>query len=282
MILSVLSSADESEGSSEPNTPNIPSGSVVGYTGQNYSYATATIDPDGDQVQYRFDWGDESLSEWTTWLDSGTLVTLTHVWITPGMYSIKAQARDTQNQTSSWSPPLNITVELDRSDSEEQRYGTDENDFEDYPLDSDADRIPDPYDSDDDNDGLEDFREQTLGSNPKNGADVVSINISGKTHYLIDTNGDGVSDKFYNSTGRITTVWFTDDGNYLIDVDGDTTWDYLYDPIQRSVTVIQKKQSNDFLWLLLIIGVVGAVLLTIGILYKTGYIWIEKEYINEE
>jgi predicted outer membrane repeat protein len=45
-----------------PNAPDTPIGVGVGFALAPYSYATSSIDPDGDQVKYTFDWGDGTTS----------------------------------------------------------------------------------------------------------------------------------------------------------------------------------------------------------------------------
>lgn len=48
--------------------------------------------------------------------------------------------------------------------------------------------------------------------------------------YLIDNDGDGLYDSFYNSaTGQETDVERQNDGTYLIDETGNEEWDYAYD-----------------------------------------------------
>lgn len=269
-----------------PNAPSIPSGPSTGLTNNSYSYSTSATDPDYDQIRYRFNWGDGTISNWTTLLNSGTPVELSHTWTAPDNYSITAQARDSNNVTSSWSDPLNITIELDSdgdgwSDSIEQSYETNTTDPNDYPLDTDGDGTPDEDspdgkyagDSDDDNDGLNDEIETMLGSDSKNKSDVIAIEIEGKTHYLVDTNGDAQSDRFYSSTGRITMIDITDDGEYLIDINGDGEWDYVYDPASKEVIHYGEKPSEKIPWLLVvIIGIIIAIIIILIILYKMGHI----------
>ena len=188
--------------------------------------------------------------------------------------------------TSSWSDPLNITIELDSdgdgwSDSIEQSYETNTTDPNDYPLDTDGDGTPDEDspdgkyagDSDDDNDGLNDEIETMLGSDSKNKSDVIAIEIEGKTHYLVDTNGDAQSDRFYGSTGRITMINITDGGEYLIDINGDGEWDYVYDPASKEVIHYGEKPSEKIPWLLVVvIGIIIAIVIILIILYKMGHI----------
>lgn len=57
--------------------------------------------------------------------------------------------------------------------------------------------------------------------------DIVYVDDIG---YLIDDDGDGIYDSFYNNaTGETITVEEQADGTYLIDSDGDGEWDYIFD-----------------------------------------------------
>ena len=62
-----------------------PSGSISGIPGQSYSYSTSATDPDGNQVQYMFDWGDGSTSVIGPF-DSDISVTASHSWSKSGTY----------------------------------------------------------------------------------------------------------------------------------------------------------------------------------------------------
>ncbi|MDH7517080.1 MAG: hypothetical protein QHH19_01870 [Candidatus Thermoplasmatota archaeon] len=99
--------------SQPPNTPNTPSGPTFLNAGVSGTYSTNTSDPDGDQVQYRFDWdanGSHDYSDWTSFVPSGATGSMSHSWSNGGTYVVKAQARDAQNMTSDWSNGLTVFV----------------------------------------------------------------------------------------------------------------------------------------------------------------------------
>jgi hypothetical protein len=99
--------------SQPPNPPSVPSGPTFLNINQQGTYSTNTIDPEGDQVQYRFDWdaaGSHEYSAWTSLVPSGTSVTMNHAWTTGGDYVVQAQARDENNETSGWSNGLTVHV----------------------------------------------------------------------------------------------------------------------------------------------------------------------------
>jgi len=93
-----------------PKTPERPNGPTEGVVGMEYTFLTSTTDPDGDQVSYLWDWGDETPTEWTDFNDSGVTVYARHTWDDAKTYEIKVKARNTHNIESDWSPPLMICI----------------------------------------------------------------------------------------------------------------------------------------------------------------------------
>jgi len=114
VIISVGNGTVTVEGTNnDPYDPGTPSGPTAKNVDQSGSYSTSTTDPDGDQVQYRFDWdanGAHEYSEWTNLVDSGTSVSKSHAWSTSGTYFVKTQVRDEYGATSEWSSGLTVTV----------------------------------------------------------------------------------------------------------------------------------------------------------------------------
>ena len=99
-----------SEANDPPNTPDTPSGPTTLGVGESGTYTTSATDPEGDQVQYRFDWDDGIISDWTDLVSSGTSASLDYSWDTAGTYVVKAQARDEYGGTSDWSSGLTVVV----------------------------------------------------------------------------------------------------------------------------------------------------------------------------
>ncbi len=96
-------------GNSQPNKPETPDGPTSGKTGTSYTYLTSADDPDGDQVYYKWDWGDE-VSNWDGPYNSGDLVIQSHIWLNQGTYAVKVKAKDTSDVESVWSDPLPISM----------------------------------------------------------------------------------------------------------------------------------------------------------------------------
>jgi PKD repeat protein len=93
-----------------PNIPNKPSGQTNGKIVQEYTYTTSTTDPNGDQVNYLWDWGNGNNSGWLGPYNSGLTISTTHKWTVKGSYSIKVKVKDTHGVESPWSDPLPITM----------------------------------------------------------------------------------------------------------------------------------------------------------------------------
>ncbi|MFO7677392.1 MAG: C25 family cysteine peptidase [Thermoplasmatota archaeon] len=93
-----------------PNTPDRPVGREQGATGATYLYTTSTIDPDGDDVFYMWDWGDGTFSDWLGPFPSGHEIGERHSWDENGTYEIRVKAKDVFDVESDWSEPLAVTM----------------------------------------------------------------------------------------------------------------------------------------------------------------------------
>ena len=95
-----------------PNVPITPIGGPVGNgtIGTSYSFSSVTQDPDGDHIQYKFDWGDGISTDWSILYESGTVVTNSHSWNRVGTFSVKVMAKDSTGLPSDYSAPKNIVI----------------------------------------------------------------------------------------------------------------------------------------------------------------------------
>ena len=89
--------------------PSTPSGYTFGYTGTSYSYSTSTTDPNGDSLEYLFDWGDGS-TNLTGWYVSGATASASHTWSSLGTYYVKVRAQDSTGAWSDWSSSLTVNM----------------------------------------------------------------------------------------------------------------------------------------------------------------------------
>ena len=236
-IITILSLEDEKF---VPNA--ISNGPYFGIINQNITFdGSDSYDPDGTISNYTWDFGDTKKSGKIT----------NHIYQTSGTYSVFLTVVDNDGLIDI--DETNVYVNNNDSDEdgwgdeEEKKYGSDPDNSEDFPIDTDNDHIPDEIDVNDDNDGLSDTLEEKLGSDPKNKSDVLGIEINNVIHFLIDTNNDGKSEIFYNSrNGNTTEIKYKGDFKYLIDENGDGKWDYIYDFSLGTVSVYKEDRLNPF------------------------------------
>jgi hypothetical protein len=95
--------------SNPPNTPSLPFGPSTGHAGISYNYSASSIDPDGDQLKFTFDWGDGTTSD-TSFAESGTSSIASHIWIIPGSFNVRVKAVDSYAEPSNWSAPRTVTM----------------------------------------------------------------------------------------------------------------------------------------------------------------------------
>ncbi|MCK4365728.1 MAG: PKD domain-containing protein, partial [Thermoplasmatales archaeon] len=98
----------EGEGNKPPNAPII-SGPSTGKAGKPISYVFVTGDPDGDDVYYNILWGDGTFKDWFGPFESDQMVSVNHTWSEPGVYTIKARAKDAWGTVGEWSA-LNVIM----------------------------------------------------------------------------------------------------------------------------------------------------------------------------
>lgn len=109
IILELVSTTYEYVDPGSPLKPDKPSGPTQGIPDEEYIYTTSTIDPNGDHVYYKWDWGDV-VSDWDGSYNSGETVSASHKWPTQGTYIVKVKAKDEQGHESKWSDPLVVTM----------------------------------------------------------------------------------------------------------------------------------------------------------------------------
>jgi PKD repeat protein len=85
-----------------PNIPSRPSGPTEGNIGQSFTYTTSSSDPDGDDIEYLFNWDDGTDSGWGS-------SSASHAWSDEGTYQVKAKCRDDWDE-SGWSDSLSVVI----------------------------------------------------------------------------------------------------------------------------------------------------------------------------
>jgi hypothetical protein len=70
--------------------------------GEPLNYTFKSIDPDGDNVSYYIDWGDDDFEDWFGPFESGEEIICNHSWCEKGSYNIRAKAKDIWGAESDW------------------------------------------------------------------------------------------------------------------------------------------------------------------------------------
>ena len=274
-----------------PYTPSSPLGNSTTDINVENEYKIITSEVGSS---WMFDWGDGTSTDWIVVGPTDTEISRVHNWYSYGDYEVKVKHKNIYQTESAWSNPLTITVAPPADVDEdgwpykiEIAYGTDPENPDDFPLDTDGDGTPDEDsidgayigDTDDDNDGLSDELENLLGSNARKFGDITFLIIEGTTYCLVDTNGNGKSDVLYNTFTEIQTGVSIKNNDMHLDINGDGEWDYTYN--QGILTVYEA--PFEIPWLYVILGIIGIILLIIYVLFKKGILFFyEEEYIIEE
>jgi hypothetical protein len=85
-----------------PDDPEID-GQTEGKEQERYDYTFSTIDPEGHDVEYYIEWGDDTAFKWIGPYESDDPVTKSHMWTYEGNYTIRVKARDIYGAESEWS-----------------------------------------------------------------------------------------------------------------------------------------------------------------------------------
>lgn len=92
--------------------PSIPiiHGQQSGKIYRDYSLNISALEPNGDNVYYKIDWGDKNSLNWIGPYKSGEKINVKHQWTNGGDYLIKVKARDSYYTASDWSDSLTVSI----------------------------------------------------------------------------------------------------------------------------------------------------------------------------
>jgi len=236
---------------------------------------------------------DGSIQNYTWDLGDGTILygeQVTHAYDNSGLFNISLTVTDDDGLTNTDITTINISLDTDAdgwSDEIEESYGTNISDSSDGPTDTDEDGTPDEDspdgkyqgDADDDNDGVSDEMEELIGTDPLSKEIFTTIEIDGKSYYLIDTDGDGTPDRIFDiASEKDIAIKVNNDGTILIDVDGDGGWDYIYDSSNGAINTYKKEKPKGEIPIIPIIIIIVIILLIIIVfLFKIGYLYFEDK-----
>lgn len=100
--------------SNPPEKPGTPDGPNSGRIKTEYMYKTSSIEPDGDQIRYLFEWGDGNKTI-TEYYPSGETVSISYKWNEQGTFNIQVSAQDEHGAWSDWSDPLSVSIPKNKS-----------------------------------------------------------------------------------------------------------------------------------------------------------------------
>lgn len=92
--------------------PTVPviSGPSAGVVAVPVTFTATATDPENDSVWVQFDWGDSSILTWYDPVASGETKSVSHFYMDPGTYSVKARARDAKGKESGWCTAESIHI----------------------------------------------------------------------------------------------------------------------------------------------------------------------------
>jgi len=93
-----------------PNETTID-GSSYGQPGILYSFCIGLVDPNGDNIYCKWDWGDGTYSNWLGPYISNQTQSKDHGWIIIGTYEIRVKLKDEFGLETNWSEPFIIVIE---------------------------------------------------------------------------------------------------------------------------------------------------------------------------
>lgn len=98
-----------------PAVPSAPSGPTSGAGGLSYDFNASTTDANDDNIAYQFTWGTSDSSNWSSFVASGTQITMSHSWSANGTYSVKVRAKDEHDKMSDWSTAHQIVITVNNA-----------------------------------------------------------------------------------------------------------------------------------------------------------------------
>jgi len=185
-----------------------------------------------------------------------------------GVHKFYVKSESLDNQTSNYTIKTYIidTTIIDTdsdgwSDSEELLYGTDPNNQDNYPLDTDGDHGPDSVDTDDDNDGYSDEMEESYATDSKTPSsypldtDKDGIPNDDSPDNLFkgdeDDDNDGLDDSIETEIGSDTSnaldskrVYIAGKQYYLVDLNQNNIFDALYNLVSKDLTAVEKRNNS--------------------------------------
>ncbi len=297
-----------------PNKPEKPTGTTEGKTGFTYTYITLTTDPEENNVYYKFNWGDNTESEWKGPYQSNEDITVSHSWKNTGIYYIKVKAKDTYDLESSWSETLKVEINSNSDTNKapnkpETPEGTiigminEKYQYESSTTDPDGDDLKYLFNWDNGSttnwlnnpeashswDETGTYKIKVKAKDEHNSESTWSETLTVKIYaivesiiieekeYLLLGNTQNSYEQIYNPKEKTFTALEKNDEEYLIDINGDGKWDYIYQSSKGSISSYRSEevtQSNTILIAISIIILIATII--VGYFYYKNYDQITK------
>jgi hypothetical protein len=93
-----------------PATPGVPNGVSEGNVGVEYQFEAVATDSHGNDIFYKWDWGNGDFSEWLGPYNSGIPCNTSYAWFDDGTFNVRVKAKDIWDAESDWSPILPVNI----------------------------------------------------------------------------------------------------------------------------------------------------------------------------
>jgi len=95
-----------------PDKPKIPIGPTIALKFFHHKYIASGSDPDGDKLEFKFDWGDGFQTPWMSydWYPNEKFKIIHGPWYKHGNCEVRVKTRDKYKVESPWSDPLVVKV----------------------------------------------------------------------------------------------------------------------------------------------------------------------------
>ncbi len=100
----------EEEQNLPPEIPLPPSGPAEITVGDTITVVASSWDGNNDQIRFLINWGDGTMSNWSSLVSSNETVPFTYVYQQSGFFDIKVKAQDDNELNSTWSQAYSVQV----------------------------------------------------------------------------------------------------------------------------------------------------------------------------
>ena len=228
-----------------------PGGPYIGLVDEVITFiGNASADTDGTIVSYEWMFGDGSNA-------SGEIVY--YSYSTAGVFTVSLTVVDNGglSSTASTSASIYQTAE-NTSNATNPEESVNENTEDDSPL---------------NNFLIVNEIKNSTGLNLSVDAFIYNVSIDDSYFFLVDTNGDGVFDLYFNvETKTNSFILSLGDGIYLIDKDGDGSYDYIYNAVTNIMSAYEplleeSLDNNAFLFVFFRFGLIVLVIIIVLVLF---------------